>query len=42
MVGFLAAMFTMFAVNTPTQLALGIAITLAVIAAGTPEPVTGA
>ena len=26
-------MFTMFAVNTPTQLALGIAITLAVIAA---------
>ena len=27
MVGFLAAMFTMFAVNTPTQLSLGIAIT---------------
>lgn len=38
MVGFLAAMFTMFAVNTPTQLALGIAITLAVIAAARLNP----
>ncbi|KAA8829108.1 energy-coupling factor transporter ATPase [Bifidobacterium myosotis] len=31
MVGFLAAMFTMFAVNTPVQLALGITLTLAVM-----------
>ena len=38
MVGFLAAMFTMFAVNTPLQLALGIAITLAVIAAARLNP----
>lgn len=38
MVGFLAAMFTMFAVNTPTQLTLGIAITLAVIAAARLNP----
>ena len=38
MVGFLAAMFTMFAVNTPIQLALGIAITLAVIAAARLNP----
>lgn len=38
MVGFLAVMFTMFAVNTPTQLALGIAITLAVIAAARLNP----
>ena len=38
MVGFLAAMFTMFAVNTPTQLSLGIAITLAVIAAARLNP----
>ena len=38
MVGFLAVMFTMFAVNTPLQLALGIAITLAVIAAARLNP----
>lgn len=31
MVGFLAAMFTMFAVNTPVQLALGVTLTLAVM-----------
>lgn len=31
MVGFLATMFTMFAVNTPVQLALGITLTLAVM-----------
>lgn len=39
MVGFLAAMFTMFAVSTPAQLALGIAVTLALIAAARINPV---
>ncbi|MBT1171689.1 energy-coupling factor transporter ATPase [Bifidobacterium sp. SO4] len=39
MVGFLAAMFTMFAVNTPVQLALGIALTLAVMAAARLNPI---
>ncbi len=38
MMGFLAAMFAIFAVNAPTQLALGIAITLAVIAAARLNP----
>ncbi|PLS25520.1 ATP-binding cassette domain-containing protein [Bifidobacterium imperatoris] len=39
MVGFLAAMFTMFAVSTPAQLALGIAVNLALIAAARINPV---
>ncbi|WP_236029163.1 energy-coupling factor transporter ATPase [Bifidobacterium miconisargentati] len=39
MVGFLAAMFTMFAVNTPVQLALGVALTLAVMAAARLNPI---
>ncbi|NMM98339.1 energy-coupling factor transporter ATPase [Bifidobacterium olomucense] len=39
MVGFLAAMFTMFAVNTPAQLATGIAFTLAVMMAGRLNPI---
>ena len=38
MVGFLAAMFTMFAVNTPVQLVLGLMVTLAVIAAARLNP----
>lgn len=39
MVGFLAAMFTMFAVNTPAQLALGATLTLAVMLAARLNPV---
>lgn len=38
MVCFLAAMFTMFAVNTPVQLGLGIALTLGLIAAARLNP----
>lgn len=38
MVCFLAAMFTMFAVNTPIQLGLGIALTLGMIAAARLNP----
>ena len=38
MVGFLAAMFTMFAVNTPVQLVLGLMVTLTVIAAARLNP----
>lgn len=38
MVCFLAAMFTMFAVNTPVQLGLGIALTLGMIAAARLNP----
>lgn len=38
MVGFLAAMFTMFAVNTPMQLALGVVFTFGIIAAARINP----
>ncbi|MBT1174935.1 ATP-binding cassette domain-containing protein [Bifidobacterium sp. LC6] len=39
MVGILAAMFTMFAVNTPVQLAVGAALTLGIIAAARINPI---
>ncbi|WP_240542269.1 energy-coupling factor transporter ATPase [Bifidobacterium felsineum] len=39
MVGFLAAMFTMFAVNTPAQLILGAAVTFGIITAAGIHPI---